>query len=201
MVTFRSLRSPLRRDGPEHIGEVLGSKRTGSLQPAELCVDLQVAPFAFDLRFAACPAQQRSTLKVDLCRAASMLVVDGLNASTDKLRARCRLGHALPIRRWDLLTRRLRRPNDESQYGRHGNNFGSSHDAHLPHSSARSGPLPSCPALSCALTAPSSGIPIKIMSSGLPKVSARQNRHHRPEAGLPARADGTIAQVDGFPAA
>src|SRR4029079_14093908 len=66
----------LRRDGPHNISQKFRTEAGGGLQIAKFDFDLNVALFAFHLRFAARGRKQRRSPKINSGGATSMLVVD-----------------------------------------------------------------------------------------------------------------------------
>ena len=80
-----------RRDGPQDISEVLGSVLGRRLQAGEFHIDLDAALLALDSGLAASAGKQIRSQKIDLRRAAAVLIADCLGGAGSH-------GHA--INRW-----------------------------------------------------------------------------------------------------
>jgi len=91
-------RPPFRRDGPQHVREVLIAEVRRRLQAAEPHVDFDMTLLGGDFRDATCGRQQRGAGQIDLGIAATAIVDRGRRASNDRDavdRDRCAVGRLL----------------------------------------------------------------------------------------------------------
>ena len=77
------LRPAVRRDGPQHIGKVLVAEAVGWSESLEMRVDRNLAALTGHLRFALCTWKQRSSVKSDRRRPASVQIVHAVQIALD----------------------------------------------------------------------------------------------------------------------
>ena len=73
----------LRRDGPQHIGEIFQAELCGFIDAIKLSIDLHAAVLALYARLAAGAGHEFGAAEVNFCSAAPVAVVDRLGGVRD----------------------------------------------------------------------------------------------------------------------